>query len=416
MSQESVVSESPSEEWFKYKGSERRQARKINPLARPSIQKTPYFRYSVTSDHKPVYMEFFLNGIPVIGFTYNMSFASDLGIATGSEINFVQRAIGTYPYDPRLYWKNAANLVKHFVDTKNPTLMYFQEMNDREMITPPFEGGYLALLELLAKVGTISYSNIRKPYSSPNGQSLISYYTTGTYVGTNGQNYGFVAYSIEKTESYGKFYPTLLTIWNTTILGEFMYFYGNDLGLHQNYSYDIRNLGRNFSCVTTSNGANLINLHGPNVPYETDSRLKLAIEDYMKEAATNIGSWNEALTVIGGDTNDMYDKMKIINYNTTIYNYAGNAPRSCCAENFDINDDDYNDTLNKPYKNSGDKILVKNPIPTKPIYKNMLFIPIDRRVKYGGRRQSHNLKKRKTIKKKHYNLKKKKSLKKRRSF
>lgn len=378
---------------------------------------TKSFRYSVTSDHKPVFMEFYLEGItgPLVALTYNMSFASDLGRAIGSERNFVQRAIDANPYNPRAYWKNAANLVAHFVNTKNPAIMYFQEMNDREKIKtfPPFEGGYLALLELLAKSGTILYNknNIRKPYSSQSNPALISYYTTGTYVGTKGQNYGFVAYSIKKTESYGDIYPTVLTIWNTTILGEFRYFYGNDLGLHPEYNIPFHH-GRNFSCVTTSKGANLINLHGPNAPAYVNTKLKPVIEEYMTEAATNIGSWNEALTVIGGDTNDTDDKMKEIKFKETIYNYAGSGPLSCCAEFFEIRG--INDTIYK-YRSSGDKFLVKNPDSTNPTYINQLYIP-SQGVAYGGRRRFNNLKQRKTIKKKHYKLKKKNSLKKRRSF
>ena len=402
------------------------------------------YRYSVTSDHKPVFMKFSLEGItgPLVALTYNMSFASDLGRATGSERNFVQRAIDANPSNPRAYWKNAANLVADFVNTKNPAIMYFQEMNDREMIDDTNVGGYQALLKLLAQNSTYELSS--KVLYNPTG----SYYTTGTYVGTNSKKYGFVAYSIKKTESYGDIYPTVLTIWNTTILGDFSSFYGNDLGLHASYN-DPYHYGRNFSCVTTSRGANLINLHGPNAPAYVNTKLIKAIEDYMKEAATNIGSWNEALTVIGGDTNDTDDKMKeikfedtndtddkmkeiqfgdtndtddamkIINYGSTIYNYADSAPLSCCAEYFNeyvyYYDIIVNDTLNKPYRSSGDKIFVKNPNFKAPIYKNQLFKP-SQGVAYGGRRRFNNLKQRKTIKKKHYNLKKKKSLKKRRSF
>lgn len=412
-------SDTPSERWVKTKQkantgamrNSRQQGRSGGPYSR-LVPDSSSFRYSVTSDHKPVFMEFSLEIqkilVALVALTYNMSFASDLGRAIGSERNFVQRAINADPRNPRAYWKNAANLVEHFVITKNPSIMYFQEMNDRDRISPTFEGGYLALLELLAKPETI---NIQGAVSSlPSG----SYYRQGTYEGRNDQKYGFVAYSIKKQDNT---FPTVLTIWNTDTLGEFQYFYGNDLGLHPAYNNDPFHHGRNFSCVTTSKGANLINLHGPNAPEYANTKLKLAIEYYMKEAAkaaaTNIGSWNEALTVIGGDTNDTYDVMKIINYGSTIYNYAGIGPKSCCAEFFNILRT--NDTLNKPYRSSGDKILVKNPIPTEPIYENELFEPSPE-VAYGGRRQFHNLKKRKTIKKKHYKLKKQKSLKKRRSL
>ena len=267
---------------------ERDNKKSQSPYAR---KKTPYFRYSVTSDHKPVFMEFKLERIPVIALTYNMSFASDLGIATGSERNFVQRAIDTDPTNPRAYWKNAAALVVDFVKTKNPAIMYFQEMNDREMIErdPPFKGGYKALLELLATSGNILYNNIRIPYSSQSNPALNSYYTTGTYVGTDGQNYGFVAYSIKKNEPWGTIYPTVLTIWNIGTLGEFQYFYGNDIGLHPAYNLPFHH-GRNFSCVTTNKGANLINLHGPNDAYNVNTKLKKAIEDYMTEAATKFNT------------------------------------------------------------------------------------------------------------------------------
>jgi hypothetical protein len=71
------------------------------------------FTYSRTSDHKPVYMKFYLEGIsePIVALTYNMSFASDLGLAMGSEKNFVARAISEDSTNPRAYWKNAAKLV-----------------------------------------------------------------------------------------------------------------------------------------------------------------------------------------------------------------------------------------------------------------------------------------------------------------
>jgi hypothetical protein len=318
-------SETDSVKWFKKKqeantGAMRnsgQQGRSADPYSESKPKDSSSFRYSVTSDHKPVFMEFSLEIqerlVALVALTYNMSFASDLGRATGSERNFVQRAINADPRNPRAYWKNAANLVEHFVITQNPSIMYFQEMNDRERITPPFEGGYQALLELLALKSNYQLSS--EVYCIPPG----SYYRQGTYVGTNGEKYGFVAYSIEKIESYGKIYPTVLTIWNIGTLGEFQYFYGNDLGLHPEYNIPFH-YGRNFSCVTTSKGANLINLHGPNAPAYANTKLKLAIEDYMKAAATNIESWNEALTVIGGDTNDTFDKMKIINYGSTIYN------------------------------------------------------------------------------------------------
>jgi hypothetical protein len=385
--------------------------------------------YSRTSDHKPVYMTFYLEGIsePIVALTYNMSFSSDLGIATGSEINFVRRAIIEDSTNPRAYWINAAKLVDDFVKTQNPTIMYFQEMNDRNKIIrdPAFDGGYQALLEQLA-TGAVSYIETQISYPPPRGSPLISYYTRGTYTGKDGKFYGFLAYSIEKNEPWGTIYPTVLTIWNSTILGDIANFYGNDLGLHYKYANPFYaksfHYGRNFSCVRTSNGANLINLHGPNAPTYANIALKQAIEDYMTEAATNFKAWNAALTVIGGDTNDTDNLMKTIKYGATFYKYRGNAPKSCCAEYFDFTPRD--DTLNKDYVYSGDKFLVKKfNSDTDPLFnKNILYKPSDPIVVYGGRTHSRNLKKkkllkkRKTIKKRHYKLKNKKSFKKRRIF
>ena len=438
-SQSSVESLTPSEEWF------REQSKK----------KTTAIRYSITSDHKPVYIEFFLKTIetktPLIALTYNMSFASDLGIAMGSEAYFVQRAILADQSNPRAYWKNAAKLVYYFVNTKNPSLMYFQEMNDRVKIqetTPDFDGGYLELLELLAKPDTISY--IRDIPYSVQGSRLVSYYTKGTYVGKNKQNYGFVAYSIKK----GNTYPTLLTIWNIDTLGEFINFYGNDIGLHSVYRSNSVNLGRNFSCVKTSRQVTLINLHGPNEPYFVDIWLKKAIEDYMEEARALFDIIPE-LVVIGGDTNDTgldntnpnynksgspdrtinpktVDRLREIEFKEITYSYVGLAPLSCCAEfPSDVLVDENNEF--KPYKYYGDKFFVYNFTETDlatvqkqypNIYKNQLVIetvPLPGlNLAYGEiRKKSRNLKKkllkqRKTIKKKHYKLNKKKSFNKRR--
>ena len=433
-SQSSVASQTPSEKWFMEQNKK---------------------KYSITSDHKPVFMEFFLKeiniGKPLIALTYNMSFASDLGIATGvSEAYFVARNKSS---DRRAYWKNAAKLVEYFVNQKNPDIMYFQEMNDKDKIRetkPDFDGGYLALLELLAKPDTILYT--REILYSVQGSRLVSYYTTGTYVGKNEQNYGFVAYSIKK----GNTYPTLLTIWNIYTLGEFDNFYGNDIGLHSDYRSNSINLGRNFSCVKTSRQVTLINLHGPNVPDSTDIWLKAAIEEYMEEARAVFDIIPE-LVVIGGDTNDSgldntnpnynksgspdrtinpetIDRLREIKFENISYKYEGLAPLSCCAEySYDVLVDQNGKF--KPYRYYGDKIFVhynhltadelatlKEANPN--IYKNQLVIetvpPPGLDIAYGGiRKKSRNLKKkllkqRKTIKKKHYKLNKKKSLKKRR--
>ena len=61
-------------------------SRRYAPYARHKPKAPEILRYSVTSDHKPVFMEFALEGIsePIVALTYNMSFASDLGKPVGS--------------------------------------------------------------------------------------------------------------------------------------------------------------------------------------------------------------------------------------------------------------------------------------------------------------------------------------------
>ena len=278
----------------------------IRPLTRTS---NPTIRFSTTSDHKPVCLNFILGGIEgdfilegiegnfnkfrkliLKGLSYNMSYLSDIGpmyplASNASEAYFLSRIEGP---DKRLYWKNAANLVYDFFSTQNPHVMFFQEMNDRKRIstTNPyyvtlengeFKGGYQALLELLngGPSGIIYSEEI-----PADPEDSESYYVHGSF-----GNFCFLAYSIEKDG----YYPTVLTIWNRLVLGEFENFYGNDIGYHSLYQPDRRgepnrHLGRPFSCVRTTAQANLINIHGPNWPYYASTKLKFVIEYYMEEA------------------------------------------------------------------------------------------------------------------------------------
>jgi hypothetical protein len=355
----------------------------IRPLTRTS---NPTIPFSTTSDHKPVCLDFILEGLKgefekfrkliLKGLSYNMSYLSDIGpmypyATNASEAYFLSRIKGP---DKRLYWKNAANLVYDFFSTQNPHVMFFQEMNDRKRIsnTNPYEvtlengefkGGYQALLELLngGPSGIIYSEEIR---ADPEG----SYYVYGSF-----GNFCFVAYSIKK----GGNYPTVLTIWNRLVLGEFENFYGNDIGYHSLYQPDSpyepnRHLGRPFSCVRTTAQANLINIHGPNWPYYASTKLKLVIERYMEEAKERFGDiWNIKSTVIGGDSNDALNIMSSIDFNDEIYTYIGKKPLTCCAERSD-------DNLLKPYRHSGDIIFVANP--KRPIE---LYQPSNTSIAYG---------------------------------
>jgi hypothetical protein len=378
--------------------------------------------YSVTSDHKPIFMIFDLQGIRLTGFCYNMSFVSDLGPINpyGSEKFFLEQITGT---DKREYWKNAAKLVKHFFDTKAPDIMFFQEMNDRDNITPrdggpnsfdpatgQFLGGFQALLELLngapITIGPPVTTNCYPPSSpgSPGSPgsvgSLGSYYRTGTF-----GSYCFVSFSVRKQMFRKVVYPTVLTIWKNTPesgLGAFADFYGNDIGLHVNYySGDGFHSGRNFSFVRTTTRANLLNLHCPNDAEVIDTHLRPAISQYMQTAISDLGgTYNGLATVIGGDFNDSDDLLREIVLTRSerkryIYSYRGIAPRTCCTE--------YpSDTIDKPYRGAGDKIFVIVPFTTETagplfnplLYYIQLFIPLPQipAILYGGfRNRSHSL-------------------------
>lgn len=384
--------------------------------------------YSVTSDHKPIFMIFDLQGIRLTGFCYNMSFVSDLGPINpyGSEKFFLEQITGT---DKREYWKNAAKLVKHFFDTQAPDIMFFQEMNDRDNITPrdggpnsfdpatgQFLGGFQALLELLnggpITIGLPVTTNCYPPGplgspSSPGSPgspgsvgSLGSYYRTGTF-----GSYCFVSFSVRKQMFRKVVYPTVLTVWKNTPesgLGAFADFYGHDIGLHVNYYRgDGFHSGRNFSFVRTTTNANLLNLHCPNAAQVIDMRLRPVISQYMQTAISDLGGiYNGLATVIGGDFNDSDDLLREIVLTRSareryIYSYRGIAPRTCCTE--------YpSDTIDKPYRGAGDKIFVIVPFTTETagplfnplLYYIQLFIPLPQipPILYGGfRNRSHSL-------------------------
>jgi len=327
--------------------------------------------YSTTSDHKLVYLEFYLGGIdtaPFLGKSYNMSFLSDLGPKTprGSEEVFLSTIRGQ---DRRVYWKNAVKLVQCFIKKHDPDIMFFQEMNDRDSITTKnpnfvsledgtFKGGYQALLEAIADTGTVVYTTSTNQRTLPTN----SYYKHGSFT-INGETYDFLAYSVAKGDPAFYVYPTVLTIWKTARLGEFQQFYGNDLGQHTGYAPSYLDIqyngpyfhhGRNFSCVRTTQGANLVNIHGPNDPAKADTKLKPAIEAYLLESATTFGEpWNIDATVIGGDTNDAFNKVTSIEFNGEYYYHLLPAPITCCFEN------PQNSLTNYPYY--GDKIYVTNP-------------------------------------------------------
>ena len=377
-------------------------------------------RYSTTSDHKLVYLMCYLLGIDKELFTvmsYNMSFLSDLGpkIPKGSEAVLLRSIMGS---DKRIYWKNTALLVMWFIKQKDPDIMFFQEMNDREKIptTDPdfvtlkngvFEGGYKALLELLSGGSAITYSsNIN---TTPDG----SYYKIGIFK-IGDIDYSFLAYSVAKGAKGAQVFPTMLTIWKTARLGEFSMFYGNDLGKSSYYNLTPMEYswngpyfhhGRIFSCIRTTNGANLINIHGPNAPNEANTKLRSAIQEYLQASYTAFrNDWKMEATVIGGDTNDAFNQVEdleltFIDSSIETYEHISPPPKSCCFETL------ANTLNNYPY--SGDKIYVANPMFAIQLYEENQY-GIEPAIARGRRKHYRSLKKKKMSKVKQslYNNKK----------
>ena len=366
--------------------------------------------YSTTSDHKLVFLNFPLTLIGIgsgefVAMSYNMSFLSDLGprIPKGSEAVFLSTIKGT---DRRVYWKNAVQLVQCFIKDHEPDIMFFQEMNDRDSITTTnpnfvsledgtFKGGYQALLEAIQDIGTV-YT------TSPNQVALPtnSYYKYGS-LAIKGETYQYLAYSVAKGPPY--VYPTVLTIWKIERLGELHQFYGNDLGkasphydltyMEKLYNGDTFHHGRNFSCVRTTKGANLVNIHGPNAPSTANPKLKGAIELYLQQSYATFSSiWENNATVIGGDTNDANNMVPMINFNGEDYSHLNPPPISCCFETM------ANTLLPLNYPYSGDKIYVANPTNWIQLYEES-YCPALRTTASGKNKRYRSLKKKKKVSK-----------------
>jgi hypothetical protein len=345
---------------------------------------------SKESDHEAVYSIYQLlinGGIDINVFSYNISFASDLGLKRpfGTEAFFLSSNTSS---DKRLYWKNAVEFVcKWFRRTKGGQVAYFQEMNDRKQVAQndngtfvdgKFEGGYQALLEILsAKLGeSINYDNGGKEIQA---QLAESYYKSGSF-----GKYRFVAYSLKKGYGANVVYPTLLTIWDSEVLGELDKFYGHDLGQHGEYDNDNEDYGnihhgRNISCVRTTFGANLVNLHAPNNDEETSAEsLHSAIVDNLNKAKkTFTDTWDPQTTIIGGDTNDGEDRLQSITFNGETYIYMGTAPKTCCH--------DYNSIRLIDYKRAGDKFY--GSVPKRPI---KIFRPFQRGGSYTNKNSKNS--------------------------
>ena len=330
---------------------------------------------SSRSDHKPIRLRFEMKIGDVIkrlrALSYNTSFASDLGLirAYGSEATFLH---GIKPkHDKRHYMKKAISLIKEDFESDSVHLM--QEVNDADEVTyvkgvhderafefytdgtSKFLGGFQGILRELA-----NDEKLVIPAKQHVGDG--SYYTTGTF-----GNHCYLAYSVEKIVNGKALYPTVLTIWNKDQLGEFEKFYGKDIGLNDKYAQenaDNDNIhhGRPFSCVRTTKGVTIINMHGPNYVfgqgYKPDIKGKLepTIIKYMNNAKAKFGNvWYNELTIVGGDLNDTEFELQSINFvEGRPLIIKCRPPFTCCYN--------YRGQKHKQFNMYGDLIYAENPL------------------------------------------------------
>jgi hypothetical protein len=344
--------------------------------------------YSSRSDHMPVELECILefggkeNKVKIFG--YNISYASDLALwkPFGSESYFLSRLRDDQQRNH--YMIKAIELIKEHFEKYSAILI--QEVNDADEVTyvegvhddrafefyddgtSKFLGGFQGILRKLA-----NDENLIIPEKQDVGDG--SYYTTGTF-----GNHCYLAYSVEKIVNGKKLYPTVLTIWKKDTLGEFKAFYGKDLGINSLYDYENSQYrdfhhGRPFSCVRTTKGVTIINMHGPNSYNghpDIIGKLKPTILTYMKEAddmflkmkgkeaeesgAADVWDWNMSLTILGGDLNDTMNELKNIDFkDKTLKLIEGEDPdKTCCVE--------FEGEIQGNYNKFGDLLLAENPI------------------------------------------------------
>jgi hypothetical protein len=255
--------------------------------------------------------------------SYNMSFASDLGINIGSEKHFISdsrkraTALGL-ENGGRSSWERAALLVRHFwennAENHHPSAIGLQEMNTSAIVkvgNPQFAGGDERLGAVLAGLNLEFYS---------------------ANVPGNGGS------------------PTLVTVWDGAKLGERTHVYVADLGLEPSFLEENENpaevnvhRGRPITIVCTEGGFTLINLHGPNISAQSHTlgmaKLRAAINRHVDLFIARDGvQINPHKLFVMGDFNDPFNA---INRNAPLvvhdipvhYNTVADGTRrvkSCC--------------------------------------------------------------------------------------
>ena len=255
--------------------------------------------------------------------SYNMSFASDLGINIGSEKHFISdsrkraTALGL-ENGGRSSWERAAQLVRHFwtnnAENHHPSAIGLQEMNTSAIVkvgNPQFAGGDERLAAVLEDLNLEFYS--------------------ASVPGNGGS-------------------PTLVTVWDRNKLGVRTHVYFADLGLEESFVVENKNpaefnshRGRPITIVFTEWGFTLINLHGPNISAQSHThhmeKLRAAINRHVGLFVANSGvQINPHKLFVMGDFNDPFNAINrneplVVHDIPVHYNTVADGLRrvkSCC--------------------------------------------------------------------------------------
>jgi len=225
--------------------------------------------------------------------TYNMSFASDLGLDPTRQDVYESEAaflLSNNSGDPRKFWKNALENViyfwkaKTFIKHHNPSFLGLQEINKTE-------------------VGSLTGSAIiRQKLKEINP---------------------YIDMITEEIDS-GKSKPALCCIWDTKKLGLAV-------------KTEISNHRSPILTVYTTKGYLLVVLHNRHLEHHNDDLEHHNLLDFRKNLNYKINNFSEDLKLykdrifICGDFNDKYDALQTLYLTNNItLKYKGAAPKSCC--------------------------------------------------------------------------------------
>lgn len=238
--------------------------------------------------------------------SYNMSFASDLGAAIGSERHFITHGWARAGQTGRVLWENALELLVHFWESEfRPSAMGMQELNDASIVRrsnpSATVGGWQAIVRRLQASGRRGFS-----------------YAIG-----------------HATMKFGS--PVVMTVWDTRRLGAEVFRYVCDLQHDRVAQHSLASAapgdrmpnaaGRPALFVFTKKGYILVNVHAPNDHVDsvynnlqkTRDSLSMAFERALEQFSANIThnikgcfGWtlNPSKVLVMGDFNDPGHSLK----------------------------------------------------------------------------------------------------------